>query len=210
MENFFNLPKERQHTIIDAALLCFGTNGYKKTSAKDIADAAGISKSMVFHYFGTKRELYFYLIRFCGEALYGEMKEKFDPCITDFFDRIMMAATIELSVIQRHPSIFAFLNSVVFESDEEVRPDIQRMLEKGDGLRTHLALDGMDATKFKEGIDPKLVMNILIRMTEGFISEPSCRMGQDLEAFYKDFKDSIELFKRNFYKQEYLTQTEER
>lgn len=32
MEKFFNLPEDKQNTIIDAALKSFGTNGYKKSS----------------------------------------------------------------------------------------------------------------------------------------------------------------------------------
>ena len=98
--------------------------------------------------------------------------------------------------------MFAFINSVYFETDEEVRDQIQALLQKGDAIRLQLALDGVDANKFKQGVDPKLLMNILVRMTEGYVSEPPGRMGQDLDAFYRDFKDCIELFKRNFYKEE--------
>lgn len=55
LERFFRLSEEKQNSIIDAALKAFGINGYKKTSVSDIAAEAGISKAMVFHYFGTKR-----------------------------------------------------------------------------------------------------------------------------------------------------------
>lgn len=63
MEKFLNLPVEKQNIIIDAALKNFAVHGYKKTSISDIASSAGISKAMVFHYFGTKKELYVYLVR---------------------------------------------------------------------------------------------------------------------------------------------------
>ncbi len=56
MEKFLNLPIEKQNDIIDAGLIAFGTNGYKKASISDIAKAAGISKSMIFHYFRTKKD----------------------------------------------------------------------------------------------------------------------------------------------------------
>ena len=45
MENFLNLPEEKQNTILDAAFAAFGANGYKKASIADIAAAAGISKA---------------------------------------------------------------------------------------------------------------------------------------------------------------------
>ncbi len=204
MEKFLSLPAEKQNGIIDAALGSFGANGYKKTSVMDIAAAAGISKAAVFFYFGTKRDLYFYLINFCGEIINGEIGKKFDPGITDFFERILLSADIEIAAIQKHPSIFTFLNSVYFESDQDVAPDIQAMLTMGEGFRNKLVLDGLDTSKFKDGIDPRLVMKILIRMTEGFITKPPDRISADLEAFDKEFKECMELFRRNFYKEEYL------
>jgi len=69
MEKFLNLPMEKQNSIIDAALKTFAVHGYKKTSISDISSSAGISKAMVFYYFGTKKELYLYLVNTCVAAL---------------------------------------------------------------------------------------------------------------------------------------------
>lgn len=55
MEKFLSLPMEKRNLIIDAALKSFGLHGYKKASISDIASSAGISKAMMFHYFGTKK-----------------------------------------------------------------------------------------------------------------------------------------------------------
>ncbi|GCD11605.1 hypothetical protein Ctaglu_32280 [Clostridium tagluense] len=70
--------------IIDAALRTFGANGYKKASISDIAVAGGISKAMVFHYFGTKKALYLYLINLCGGTMMKEVNENFDNMIEEF------------------------------------------------------------------------------------------------------------------------------
>ena len=51
LEKFLSLPIDKQDIIVNAALTCFGINGYKKTSISDIAAAAGISKALIFHYF---------------------------------------------------------------------------------------------------------------------------------------------------------------
>jgi len=59
LDKFFSLPNEKQKIIIDAALRTFGANGYKKASTNDIAFAAGVSKAMIFHYFGTKKNYTF-------------------------------------------------------------------------------------------------------------------------------------------------------
>ena len=53
MDKFFALSEEKQITIINAALQCFGKFGYDKASVNDIAVTAHISKASVFQYFGS-------------------------------------------------------------------------------------------------------------------------------------------------------------
>lgn len=61
-EKFYSLPEEKQRKIINAGFRVFSQNSYKKSPMNEIADLAGISKSLLFHYFHNKRELYL----FCG------------------------------------------------------------------------------------------------------------------------------------------------
>lgn len=204
MEKFFNLPVDKQKTIIDAALESFAANGYKKTSVSDIASAAGISKAMIFHYFGTKKALYLYLIELCGNTIMNEIEEKFDYKVTDFFERIRISSNIKIAVMKKHPAIPAFLTSIYFEADEEVNEDIKTILSKGEGFRSKIAFDGMDYSKFKEGIDPKLVMKMLVCLAEGYMNQISNRKEVDYEAFFKEFEEFIDLLRNNFYKEEYV------
>lgn len=204
MKKFLNLTVEKQNIIIDAALLSFGTNGYKKTSVSDISTAAEISKAMIFHYFGTKKALYLYLIDLCSNILMNEMDEKLDTGVTDFFDRIKLATDIEITVIKKHPSILTFLNSMYFENNDEVKTDIDAILAKGEGFRNKIAFDGMDVSKFKEGIDPNLVMKLLTWFVEGYISKSSSKSGLDIEVLCKEFDECVNLLKNNFYKGEYI------
>lgn len=205
MEKFSSLSAEKQNTIIDAALICFGTNGYKKASISDIAIAAGISKALVFHYFGTKKALYLYLIDLCTHIFMNEINEKFDNAVTDFFDRIKLAANIEISVMKKHPAILSFLDSVYFENDEEVKAEIKAILanSESESLRNKVAFEGIDASKFKDDIDPKLVMKILTLLTDGYLCKIP-KTGIDLDALCEEFDEYIDLFKRNFYKEKYL------
>ncbi|MBV7273661.1 helix-turn-helix transcriptional regulator [Clostridiaceae bacterium UIB06] len=204
MEKFFSLPVEKQNVIIDAALRTFGTNGYKKASISDIAVAAGISKAMVFHYFGTKKALYLYLINLCGNIMMNEVNEKFDNSITDFFDRIKMSSDIEISVMKRHAAIPSFLANVYFENDEEVKADIQNIFDSGDDFRNKIAFEGVDTSKFKEGVDLKLLMKMLMWMAEGYTKQMSNKTEINFDAMMKEFNECMDMLRNNFYKEEYL------
>lgn len=50
--------RDRQATLIASAAALFAAKGFKGTTTKEIARAAGISEALVFKYFPTKRALY--------------------------------------------------------------------------------------------------------------------------------------------------------
>jgi AcrR family transcriptional regulator len=50
--------EERRRVIIDAALALFSRKGFRGTTTKEIAEAAGCSEATIFKYFTTKDELY--------------------------------------------------------------------------------------------------------------------------------------------------------
>lgn len=204
MENFLKLSQEKQSVIIDAALTTFGTNGYKKASINDIALLAGISKAMVFHYFGTKKDLYLYLIQYCYDLVTNEINDNFDTGVTDFFDRIFLSSQIKLSVIKKHPATLSFLSSIYFEQDEAVRNDIKTILAKGEEIRNKVAFEGMDTSKFKDGIDPKLVMKILMWMADGFADNSNGFSNENIEQSCNEYFECMNLLKKNFYKPEHL------
>lgn len=204
MEKFLNLSKEKQNSIIDAALVTFGTNGYKKASINEIANVAGISKAMIFHYFGTKKDLYLYLVNMCSNLLTNEVDDKFDHSITDFFDRIILASDIELTVMKKHPAILKFLHSIYLETNEEVIKELKEIFDSGENFRSKIAFHGMDTSKFKDGIDLKLVMKMLMWLTEGFMNISIDKAGMDLERISNDFYECLHLLKNNLYKEEYL------
>ncbi|HWQ71096.1 MAG TPA: TetR/AcrR family transcriptional regulator [Desulfitobacteriaceae bacterium] len=201
MEKFYNLPIEKQNNIIDASLKSFGTNGYKKTSISDIANAAGISKAMIFHYFGTKKALYLYLINYCCSIMMKEVDEHFDNTVTDFFDRIMLSTKTEISVMKKHPAIPLFLKSIYFENDQAVKADIKAILTMGEDFRNKIAFEGMDSSKFKDNVDPKLVLKMLTLLADGFTRQIS---NIDFDSLLKEFAEYMNLLKNNLYKEEYL------
>ena len=65
-EKFFSLPEEKQQAILNAGYRVFSRNTYKNSPMSEIAEAAGISKSLLFHYFHNKKELYLFLWDKCA------------------------------------------------------------------------------------------------------------------------------------------------
>ncbi|WP_217563394.1 TetR/AcrR family transcriptional regulator, partial [Paenibacillus sp. GbtcB18] len=51
--------------ILEACLSVFARHGYKDTSTGMLAGAAGISMSLIFHHFNSKKTLYLSLLVHC-------------------------------------------------------------------------------------------------------------------------------------------------
>jgi TetR/AcrR family transcriptional regulator len=50
--------EERRRVIVEAAVALFSQKGFRGTTTKEIAEAAGCSEATIFKHFATKHELY--------------------------------------------------------------------------------------------------------------------------------------------------------
>jgi len=213
MENFFKLRAEKQGHIINAALAVFGKNGYKKASIADIAENAGIAKGMVTYYFGSKKNLYSYLIEECGKTLSEAMTDGYDESVTDFFDNMIMVLDIKVAMMKKHPAIMLFLASAYSETDEEVRGEINAFITSGMEVREKLIFQKTDTSRFRQDVDPKLIDRFFIWAAEGFShtlknknhnQDQNQNQDQDqdemLNSFVKDVHTLMTVMKQYFYR----------
>jgi AcrR family transcriptional regulator len=50
-------PQEARSVILDAAARAFGRLGFERTTIEDVADEAGVSRSMIYRHFGSRDEV---------------------------------------------------------------------------------------------------------------------------------------------------------
>ena len=205
MEKFLALPSDKQSSIISAALHAFGHNGYKKASTADIAEAAGISKAMVFHYFGTKKTLYLYLCDYCSKRMKAALNEVRQAVDGDFFEIVRYSIIVKITVLKSNPYMLEFLKSMYSEADQEISEDLRRYHEMVTPFQRKVTIDDDGAVKFKAGINPMQVMKMLNWMGAGCIEDLAGTAGREkLDEIAAAFFDCLEVMKNNFYKEEYL------
>jgi AcrR family transcriptional regulator len=62
-------PDERRAQLLALGLTLFGSRSYEDVSIEDIAREAGVSKGLMYHYFGNKRGFYTEVVRFGARQL---------------------------------------------------------------------------------------------------------------------------------------------
>jgi len=169
MRKFLSLPQEKQNRIVDAAMTLFGEVGYKKAYISEIAANAGISKALIFHYFGSKKGLYSYLVYYTGKIVMTEAQHERDTANKDFFDRAITTIKFRLALKSRYPAMNAFIDSVYNEDEPEVEDDINRLKAIATDMHTKAELSVGEAALLKDGVDPVHVVELIEKYTEGTV-----------------------------------------
>src|SRR5687767_1016998 len=68
-------PGQRRAQILDAANALFAERAYEEVSVEDIASSAGVTRGLVHHYFGGRKEVYIGLL----ERLGAQREERLRP-----------------------------------------------------------------------------------------------------------------------------------
>ena len=195
MRKFLSLPQEKQNRIVDAAMNLFGAVGYKKAYISEIASAAGISKALIFHYFGSKKDLYSYLVYYTGKIVMTEAQEKRDIAGKDFFDRVLVTTQFRLSIKNRYPAMTAFIESVYNEDEQEVAADVQRLLSIAGDMHSRVTLEPSEKGSLKSGVDPLLLESLMEKYMEGIVA--GWHKDVLIETLMLEVKECLNMLKGN-------------
>lgn len=217
--SFENLEESKKQSIINAGFQVFGENGYKKASIEDIIKEANISKGSLFYYFGSKKNFFLYLYSYSGrmmELLVDSPDQDGQPSymkFTDFFERLNAIQRIKMKHSFEYPHMYSFMKKAVFEEDPSVKSEIALINESYTVERAMLFFQGLDYYKFKEGIDPKMVIQLVSWCSEGCANQllvkaklnpASTKVSPDFHEVFQLFQAYMNLLRNNFYKEEYL------
>jgi hypothetical protein len=113
---------------------------------------------------------------------------------------LRLAAEIKVSLLGDYPGLQEFMESMFFETDPEVAPDIKKIMAKrSDQYDMRKFFEGVDYSRFKKGVSPALVTKLLVYFAEGCARETPQGEKLDVEALMREFDECLELFRNNFY-----------
>ena len=125
-EKFFDLKKEKQDSIINAALKIFSATPYQYASTDEIVKEAGISKGLLFHYFHTKAEAYEFMYNYSVRFMLLEMTTRIDEKEDNYFELCKQVALVHYQVNRIYPYLTSFLHRAEEEKNDEIIKKIQK------------------------------------------------------------------------------------
>ncbi|MBD5485069.1 MAG: TetR/AcrR family transcriptional regulator [Lachnospiraceae bacterium] len=200
-DKFFSLPKAKQEAIINAGFRVFSENCYKKSPMSEIAAAAGISKSLLFHYFYNKRELYFFLWDQCMKATTEALEKNLSFVPNDLFEMMYKGLKIKADVMRRYPDLGAFVVKSYYEKDPDVCEDLQKLIAKYTDFKASPVLAALDPEQFIPGLDLQMMYRTMYWASEGYLWEKVQQGGVDADEMEADFIKIIDFWKTVYTKQ---------
>jgi TetR/AcrR family transcriptional regulator len=202
-----NMDEEKRDRIINSAIDEFAKYPYAKASTNNIVENAGISKGLLFHYFGNKKDLYEKLSRFVLNKLSDEIMANIDWDQTDILERIKQLAIFKMKLGEKYPTMFEFIIKIlaekktqsiesVIELYEEYGVDIQKLL--GDVYARNI-----DFSMFRDQASIDKSLNIIRWTLEKYAEEMLVQVSsldkRDYEKIGSDMDVYIDVLRKAFY-----------
>ena len=169
-EKFFNLKKEKQDRLLNAAMVVFGENGYKRASTDEIVAKAGVSKGLLFHYFENKLGVYAFLHDYSVKLCCLELASLREGEKKDYFEALREREKAFLGLLKAYPGIRLFLARAKRETDPQAREACRESMESYRLLEADIR-ERMDYSRFVPGADPEKISAILEYTNEALAAE---------------------------------------
>lgn len=169
-DRFFELKKEKQDRMINGALKVFATQGYRHASTDDIVKEAGISKGLLFHYFGSKQGTYAFVYDYSARFMMLELRDMMDFREKELFEVMKQIERTKLHALKGYPYMQMFLDRANQESNSEALQAISAkrplLLEAYDIIYAQV-----DFTRIPEGVDGRKLRKMMELTIKGLMTE---------------------------------------
>ena len=201
-EKFFSLPQEKQQAIINAGYRVFSQNSYKNSPMSEIAADAGISKSLLFHYFQNKKELYFFLWDKCAEMTIEILTQYGCYERAELFESMERGMRAKMEIIRRYPHMADFTIKAFYEKDPEISAAIQESYHRYFNFKADEVRVNLDPEQFIPGLDIPQMYQEMYWASEGYLWEMVQRGDVDMKRMEKDFTKLLAFWKSIYLRKE--------
>ena len=161
----------------------------------EIAEAAGISKSLLFYYFRNKKELYLFLWENCAETTI-EFLTRYE-CYNqkELFESMERGMRAKMEIIRLFPDMGKFVIKALYEKDPEISAAIQESYHRYFNLKADKTRLNFNPEQFIPGLDISMMYRDMYWASEGYLWETVHRGDVDIDQMEKDFIQLMEFWK---------------
>lgn len=206
IDKICQMPQAKQEAVYAAALEEF-LGGYRSASTDAIIARAGISKGLLFHYFGSKRNLLAWCWQKSAQVLEEQFTARIDLSERDFFRRLWRITSARFDLMAQHPLLFDFMAQTASSPEAEAKELVRAAggAPAGVSLVEAEYFEDIDESLFKERLDIKKAVNV-VRWTFSAFSAEAMALPADGDLAERNRKalqeiwEYISFFRKLLYK----------
>jgi TetR/AcrR family transcriptional regulator, fatty acid metabolism regulator protein len=163
------LKKEKQGVIFDSALKIIKEKGFHRARIADIAEEAGISYGLVYHYFKNKEDLFNEILNQWWARLY-HLLETIKKNNDDFHGKLKGVILYFLDTYQRKPDlIHIFITQISRSSDNLTKPRLDHF-KTFFRLTEDLLVQGQKTKILRADVESRYLTYIFLGALDTFLS----------------------------------------
>lgn len=197
---FFDLKKEKQDRMINAALKIFALQGYRHASTDDIVREASISKGLLFHYFESKLGVYSFVYDYSVRFISLELRSTVNRNESDLFEILKQTECARMHAMRGYPYMQQFLNRCMSEDVSEALmaiEDKKRALEEVyRGINAGIRYD-----RLPRGVDGDKLRKMLDFTVKGLMTERFQNASFQPEMLYREICGYLDMMRQLVYRE---------
>ena len=124
MELLHKLPLEKRDAVLHAGIEEFSQHSYTDASTDAITQSAGISKGLLFHYFGSKKAFYLFCLQTALERLTANTPA---PDLNDFFGILFFVMDEKIRLCRDFPKETLLVNLAARDAAAAINEEKQAL-----------------------------------------------------------------------------------
>jgi TetR/AcrR family transcriptional regulator, fatty acid metabolism regulator protein len=163
------LKKEKQQVIFDSALKILKDKGFHRARIADIAQEAGISYGLVYHYFKNKEDLLNEILNQWWVGLY-QLVDDIKKSEKNVKGRLRGLILYFLDTYQRKPDLIHIFITQISRSTTILTVTRLNNFRKFFNLVEDILIQGQKAKKLRQDVDSRYLVYIFLGGLETFLS----------------------------------------
>ena len=183
------IDNSKRDKILEASLCEFAEYGYDKASTDRISEKAGVSKGLIFHYFGSKDNLYMIIINKCIDDFFDKFnKMKFDD--SEFIQKFIQITKMKYNFFISNPMHYRILTSGFYNAPKKLQKKLELRYSELKQIGLNIIVDMIKGLPIKENISADDILIVFESFTGLMESRYLPHFTEDIDNF-EEIYDAI-------------------
>jgi TetR/AcrR family transcriptional regulator len=189
-QTFYNLPKEKQEQIINAAINEFSQFSFNEVKISDIINKAKIPRTSFYDYFEDKKDLYKHIILIIKEEKMKFMAPVFENQQDNFFERLRELFKAGVKFASLRPE-YEKLGIRMYENLELINDILEVKEIDVSSFYEFMIINGIRTGEIRSDIDVKFAAKSISIISSNLMAEGFEERQGSLNEFIEEIADKI-------------------